>query len=320
MGLRPSRRAIEQLVNDGHLKKTTRRGVGDAYVTERTLQSEREVLKRVADGMDASEPLADAAQVNEALAGSRLTAGQKQAVETILLGRHRTVGVQGYAGTGKTSMLKEALAHCGSRRVIGLAPSATAAATLSREAGIAARTLQWFLTRYHDVADGVIEAGALEELKERFAGAVVVVDEMSMVSTAQAKALLRIADRLGVGRLVLVGDRKQLRSIGAGQPFRLLQDAGMPTAHMDDILRQRNERLKAAVHDAVAGDPGARPSTAGGQADRGADGRVRRDGGADLAEPAGRGAGRHPRFSRPRGNCARRSTRRSARDCATRGP
>ena len=254
-GIEAIEAAIVQLVDDSHLKKATRPGVGDAYVTDRTLRSEREVLKRVADGVDASEPLADAAEVHESLADSRLTAGQRKAVETILLSGHRTVGIQGYAGTGKTTMLKEVLEHSGTRQVIGLAPSASAAGTLSREAGIPARTLQWFLTRYRDVADGVMEAGALEELRERFAGTVVVVDEMSMVSTAQARDLLRIADRLDIDRLVLVGDRKQLRAIGAGQPFRLLQDAGMPTAHMDDILRQRNESLKAAVHDAVAGDP-----------------------------------------------------------------
>ena len=60
-----------------------------------------------------------------------------------------------------------------------------------------------------------------------------------MVSTDQMRELMRIADGLGVARLVLVGDRSQLRAVEAGQPFRQLQEAGMTTARMEDILRQK---------------------------------------------------------------------------------
>ena len=60
---------------------------------------------------------------------------------------------------------------------------------------------------------------------------------------------------LGLGRLVLVGDTMQLKAVSAGQPFRLLQKAGMATARMDDILRQRSADLKGAVAHMVAGDP-----------------------------------------------------------------
>ena len=86
-------------------------------------------------------------------------------------------------------------------------------------------------------------------------GALVVVDEMSMVSTRQARDLLRIADRLGIARLALVGDQKQLRSVEAGQPFKQLQDAGMPTAYMDKIVRQRDAMLCEAVCDVIKGQP-----------------------------------------------------------------
>ena len=67
--------------------------------------------------------------------------------------------------------------------------------------------------------------------------------------------LQRILAPLGVARLVLVGDSLQLRSVAAGQPFRLLQRAGMATARMDDVIRQRSVDLKAAVEHMVAGDP-----------------------------------------------------------------
>ncbi|MCY4486709.1 MAG: AAA family ATPase [Deltaproteobacteria bacterium] len=48
--------------------------------------------------------------VDKALRGGPLTAGQKEAVKLILSSDDRTVGVQGYAGSGKTTMLRRARA------------------------------------------------------------------------------------------------------------------------------------------------------------------------------------------------------------------
>ena len=50
-------------------------------------------------------------------------------------------------------------------------------------------------------------------------------------------------------------DRRQLRAVEAGQPFGLLQDAGMPTAKMDEVVRQRDADLRAAVLHMVANEP-----------------------------------------------------------------
>ncbi len=78
-------------------------------------------------------------------------------------------------------------------------------------------------------------------------GTLLVVDEASFVSMAQMHSLARIAEATGIARVALVGDRAQLRSVEAGQPFRVLQKAGMDTAVMDEVMRQRNDGLKAAV-------------------------------------------------------------------------
>ncbi len=82
------------------------------------------------------------------------------------------------------------------------------------------------------------------------------VDEGSLASTVQARDLLRIASELRIPKLVLVGDAKQLDAVDAGKPFAQLHQAGMKTAVMDEILRQRDQDLKAAVEASLAGEIG----------------------------------------------------------------
>ena len=124
----------------------------------------------------------------------------------MLLSKDLVIGVQGHAGSGKTTMLREVKELLGGRRIQGLAPSAAAARVLAREAGIASRTLQYFLTRFDDLSD----ADRLARGRAEYAGAVLAVDEASMIDTGRMEALLRIADRLGVARVALVGDTAQL--------------------------------------------------------------------------------------------------------------
>ena len=247
------RDAVAWMIRDGHLVEARLRRADRAFVTDRALKAERSTIALMKAGIGAGEALAREKDVAAGLDGAGLTEGQEEAVRTILLARDRIVGVQGRAGTGKTTMLRQVRALAGDRPVIGLAPSTAAAGVLGRETGIHARTLQWFLTRCQAAG---LKGEALEKLKETFGGAVLLLDEASMVSTEQMRSLLRAADRLGVARVVLVGDIGQLRAVEAGQPFRLLQRAGMTTAIMDDIQRQRNPELRAAVQAVLAGDPG----------------------------------------------------------------
>ena len=80
------------------------------------------------------------------------------------------------------------------------------------------------------------------------------VDEASMVSTHQMMDLLTIAEGRGVAKVVLVGDTKQLESVAAGAPFKMLQAEGMRHAVMKDIKRQKKERHLEAVLSASNGD------------------------------------------------------------------
>ena len=251
-------RAVAGLKREGRLHDAPALEGGGGLTTDKALAEERETVALMRAGDRRGKAPMRGWMVERHLRKGPLTAGQKQAVKLILSEKDRTVGVQGYAGTGKTRMLARArtLAEKKGWRMVGLAPSASAARTLSAESGIESETLQRFLARNAGVAEGRLTRKGAREMRGRFAKTVLVVDEGSLASTVQARDLLRIAGTLRVPKLVLVGDAKQLDAVDAGKPFAQLQVAGMKTAVMDEILRQRDPALKAAVEASLAGEIG----------------------------------------------------------------
>ena len=117
---------MNALRRDGHLVEATARRADRAFATARALAAERRILRAMREGLDDGAALAKEAAVAARLDTGALNAGQREAVRTVLLSPHRLVGVQGYAGTGKTTMLREVCALADAL-VVGLAPSASAA-------------------------------------------------------------------------------------------------------------------------------------------------------------------------------------------------
>ena len=113
-----------------------------------------------------------------------------------------------------------------------------------------------FLARNAGVAEGRLTRKGAREMRGAFAKTILVVDEGSLASTVQARDLLRIAGVLRIPRVVMVGDAKQLDAVDAGKPFAQLQAAGMQTATMDEIMRQRDPALREAVEASLKGDIG----------------------------------------------------------------
>ena len=48
-------------------------------------------------------------------------------------------------------------------------------------------------------------------------------------------------------RVLLIGDIRQHQGVEAGRPFQQLQEAGMRTAKLDEIVRQKDPALKSTV-------------------------------------------------------------------------
>ena len=254
--IREAREAVDALVAEGRLHVAKSHASGEGLTTDLALADERETIALMRGGQNRVAPLMRSWMAGARLHRGVLTGGQKEAAKLILGAKDRVVGVQGYAGTGKTTMLRRVkdLAKGNGYHIAGLAPSASAAQTLASEAGIGTETLQRFLARNAGVAEGRLTKQGEKDMRAAFEKTVLIVDEGSLASTRQARDLLRIATTLRVPRLVLVGDKKQLDAVDAGKPFAQLQGAGMKTAVMDEIMRQRDPNLKAAVEASLAGE------------------------------------------------------------------
>ena len=249
-------RAIAALEQQSGLHAARGLDHGRHWTTDAALSRESETIALMRAGQGAERAIMRSWVAETKLRNGRLNEGQKAAVKAILAAMDRVVGVQGYAGTGKTTMLKRlrALAESRGYRVAGLAPSASAANTLGQESGIQSETLQRFLARHAGLIEARGTAKGVRNLRSQFAKTVLVVDESSLASSEQMRGLLRAATTLRLARVVLVGDEKQLGAVEAGKPFGQLRAAGMQTMVMDEILRQRDAELREAVRASLAGE------------------------------------------------------------------
>lgn len=212
-----------------------------AFTTAEAVAMEQALVASVRLEQGRQAPIVSLKRTRSLLEPLVLTDGQRSAAELILSTQDGIVGIQGYAGTGKTTALRTVreLAESAGYDVRGFAPSAAAAAVLQEEAGIPSQTVASHLI---DQARG---------WPDRAAQKLWIVDEASMLGTKDALRMIQTATRANA-HLVLVGDWDQLPSVDGGAPFRLLAARGMAIASMDEIVRQRNPILKLAVEKTIA--------------------------------------------------------------------
>jgi conjugative relaxase-like TrwC/TraI family protein len=212
------------------------------YTTPELVATERESIQMVLAGQNQNRRTAP---VTEAAIGqryARLNEDQRRLVHDALATEDQIFGIQGRAGTGKTTALTAVreLAEEHGYRTHGLGPTSRAAKGLS-EAGIESETLQNYLTRGCEPA---------EAARPRL----FFVDESSLASGRQMRDFL--ATMGPRDRALLVGDTRQHESVEAGRIFSELQDAGMKTASLNTIVRQKNEGLRNVVEAIASGQIG----------------------------------------------------------------
>jgi len=239
---REVRDSLEQRIRSGEFVEVSREHPGDAdrtLTTREMLDYERDNITRMKTGQEGHDSLVSQ-QTRQELAGQfdHLSDSQHRAVEEILTSRDQVVGLEGVAGAGKTtslSAIREAAERQG-YEVEGLAPTSRAAHQLE-EAGIHSVTLQRHLAQSHHDDGG---------------RHLYVVDESSLASTRQVNEFMHRLEEHD--RVIFVGDTRQHQGVEAGRPFQQLQEAGMHTAHLDEIIRQKDPALKQAVEQLAHGE------------------------------------------------------------------
>lgn len=242
--------AVTRAQSDGALVPRTfldKRGAEFAgFTTAENIAHERKLLRLEAEGRGSAGPILSAKQAASVVSRAELQSnhpwneGQRAATRALLTSPHRVTGLQGYAGTAKTTTVLATFAREAQARgvaVTALAPTASAAQTLGEALG----------QRGETVARQLARNGA------SLSGGVWIVDEASLLSARDMASLLGLAAD-SKARVVLVGDVKQLGSVGAGAAFAQLQSAGMATARLDNVVRQTNTATREAVLASIEGD------------------------------------------------------------------
>jgi len=223
-------------IKNGNFIQITRNPGIDEVTTSRTVAMEQSNIKTVIAGRGTQIAILDDEQLNSVLnsiserQGITLNDRQRGAVETILGSSDRIIGLEGLAGTGKTttlSILREAAERCG-YAVQGFAPTGTAADLLA-ESGIRTSTLQKF------VATPQINSAPEDKM-------LYVMDESSLSDTRNMFLFLQKAGPSA--RILLVGDSGQHQAVEAGAPFEQFVKVGMQTANLDEIVRQKSDLRK----------------------------------------------------------------------------
>ncbi|MFJ6003948.1 MobF family relaxase [Arthrobacter sp. NPDC092385] len=165
-----------------------------------------------------------------------------------------TLGI-GPAGTGKTTSLSlaaDAVRDTGGR-VIGLAPTAAAAALMSADLGAEATTIDAFLATHRNqqqnqqnnqkadsagTRSSLINPAFMPVSKLR-AGDVIIVDEAGMVTTPKLADVVAVAARNGA-LVRAIGDDRQLGAIGSGGALRLLNNE-VGAVRLEEVHRFRTD-------------------------------------------------------------------------------
>lgn len=163
---------------------------------------------------------------------------QKQAVTTAV--NSGISVITGGPGTGKTTIIKCVLSLMRNQRknTLLLAPTGRAAKRMSESCGVEAKTIHRALeldfTNPHDC----FRYNEFNKLPVDC----IIVDEVSMVDVVLLNALLKATKRNC--QLILVGDKDQLPSVGAGNVLADILNSGIvPYVCLTEIYRQAKESL-----------------------------------------------------------------------------
>jgi ATP-dependent exoDNAse (exonuclease V) alpha subunit len=206
----------------------------DLYTSQRILDAEQRLVTTAGrrDGSGVDQVAVDLALLEMAANGTALDAGQTALVRQMCTSGARLQLAIAPAGAGKTTAMR-ALTLAWTQdggQVLGLAPSAAAAAVLAEQTGIRSDTLAkltWSLD-HGDLPEWAAAVGP---------STVVIIDEAGMADTVSLDTAVQFVINRG-GSVRLVGDDQQLAAIGAGGVLRDIKHTRRPPPDRAPSLHQ----------------------------------------------------------------------------------
>jgi conjugative relaxase-like TrwC/TraI family protein len=205
--------------------------------TRNVLKEEKRMVDMAMAGQGKFKPL-----YKEAPA-IKLKDQQANAISHILTTTHQVSIIRGAAGSGKTTLMQEAveLIEKTGKNVTVVAPTAQASRGVLVQEGF-------------EDAETVAKLLQDEKLQNNLRNQVLWVDEAGLLGTKDMAALLDIATKQNA-RLILGGDTRQHSSVVRGDALRILNTVGgIKTAEVNKIYRQKNLHYRSAVEDLSKGN------------------------------------------------------------------
>ena len=204
--------------------------------TREVLSEERRMVELARSGMNKMQPLYK--QPPEI----KLKGQQLEAVKHVLTTPNRVSIIRGAAGSGKTTLMTEAVSQIkkAGKNVTVVAPTSQASRGVLRQEGF---------RNAETVAQLLVD----KTLQDALQGQVLWVDEAGLLGTKDMTALLDLVTRSDA-RLILGGDTRQHSSVIRGDALRILNTVGgIRAAEVSTIYRQKNMAYRAAVEDLAKG-------------------------------------------------------------------
>ena len=234
-----ARKALDGLIYLGRHKREKQ------FTTAEMLAAEKRLIALALRERKSGSQLVAPDTVQAILDRHTLSGEQAEALRHITLRPGRIQLVQGFAGTGKSTLLaaaREAFEREG-YQVLGCSLSGKAAEGLERASGITSHTIARLMLQWGQ------EFSEVPYLNSK---SVLVVDEAAMVGTLQMAKLFEYV-LAAQAKLILVGDARQLPAIAAGAPFASISNF-LGSASLTDIRRQFADWGRNLVRQFADGD------------------------------------------------------------------
>jgi len=216
-----------------HVKEGSRR----LCTTKGVLREEKLMVDLAREGQGKLKPLyKDAPNL-------RVDGEQATAVTHVLTTSNRVSIIRGAAGTGKTTLMREAVdwMEKAGKTVTVVAPTSQASRGVLKQEGF-------------DGAETVARLLVDEKMQIELKDQVLWVDEAGLLGTKDMTALLNIAAKQNA-RLILGGDTRQHASVVRGDALRILNTVGgIRAAEVSKIYRQKDAQYREVVEHLSKGD------------------------------------------------------------------